>query len=245
MNLLIWQERRNIVAGSNYVKCIRGSRTAFNNLTTKDNNALYFVFSDYGDDNSALYLGSELIADNGANNLDELKNVLIQSLTDKDLLIYDKTLAQWKNISLATLSFEIQSHLGYDKNIFELTETGTLTLAGFDEAKEGSVLAKGSDGKTFWLDVSNHLKRVIVNSILDIDDTALDADQYIYMVKNTDPETEQFDNYDEYMIIDGILEKVGSWAVDLSDYATVDAMDDLKDEVADLRKAITWQDFSF
>lgn len=245
MNLLIWQERRGIVAGSNYVKCIRGSRSAYDSLAIKDSNSLYFVFSDHGSDNSALYLGSELIADNGANNLDELKNVLIQSLADKDLLFYDKTSSQWKNISLATLSLEIQKHLGYDRNIFELTDTGTLTLAGFNEAKEGTVLAKGPDGKTFWLDVSNHLKRVIVESILDIDDSALDADQYIYMVKNTNPETEEFDSYDEYMVIDGVLEKVGSWAVDLSDYATTEAMDDLKEEVADLKKAITWQDFSF
>jgi hypothetical protein len=233
------------VAGSNYVKCIRGSRSAYDSLAIKDSNSLYFVFSDHGKDNSALYLGSELIADNGANNLDELKNVLIQSLADKDLLFYDKTSLQWKNISLETLSLEIQKHLGYDRNIFELTETGTLTLAGFKEAKEGSVLAKGPGGKTFWLDVSNHLKRTIVDSVMDIDEDALDADQYIYMVKASSDEAGKDDIYDEYMVIDGVLEKIGSWAVDLSDYATTEAMDDLKEEVAELKEAITWQNFSF
>ena len=60
---------------------------------------------------------------------------------------------------------------------------------------------------------SQHLKRKIVVSIDSIDLDAPDADLYIYMVPNASG------NYDEYMVVNGELEKVGNWNVDLSDYA--------------------------
>ncbi len=62
-----------------------------------------------------------------------------------------------------------------------------------------------------------HLKRKKVDSIDDIDATADDADQYIYMVP-TGAETDN--KYYEYIVIDGIIEPVGTWEVDLSDYVT-------------------------
>lgn len=67
---------------------------------------------------------------------------------------------------------------------------------------------------------ADHLQRKIVNSTDDIDASAEDAHLYIYMV----PTGLQYedDKYDEYVIIDGFLEKVGSWEVDLTNYATKD-----------------------
>ena len=70
---------------------------------------------------------------------------------------------------------------------------------------------------------SAHLSRKIVESYDDIDVTADDAHLYIYMVPNGFQAND--DKYDEYVVIDGVIEKVGSWEVDLSNYAT-------KDEVA-------------
>lgn len=70
---------------------------------------------------------------------------------------------------------------------------------------------------------SAHLSRKIVESYDDIDVTADDAHLYIYMVPNGFQEND--DKYDEYVVIDGVIEKVGSWEVDLRNYAT-------KDEVA-------------
>lgn len=63
---------------------------------------------------------------------------------------------------------------------------------------------------------ADHLKRKIVDSTADINLTAADASQYIYMVKKGTSVTG--DTYDEYMVINGALEKVGDWGVDLSDY---------------------------
>lgn len=63
---------------------------------------------------------------------------------------------------------------------------------------------------------ADHLKRKIVESTSAIDLKAADASQYIYMVpKGTAGDA---DKYDEYMVIDGVLEKMGDWGVDLSNY---------------------------
>lgn len=61
---------------------------------------------------------------------------------------------------------------------------------------------------------SAHLKRKIVDSVEDIDLTALDADQYVYLVPGEKPEEGNL--YDEYMLLDGVVEQVGK--VDLSGY---------------------------
>lgn len=79
---------------------------------------------------------------------------------------------------------------------------------------------------------SDHLKRTKVNSINDIDTTAKDADQYIYMVPTGLIADD--DKYDEYMIIDGFIEKVGSWEVDLKDYAKTKDVNDALDKKVDI-----------
>jgi len=77
---------------------------------------------------------------------------------------------------------------------------------------------------------ADHLKRKIVDAVDDIDLTAADADQYIYMVPNGADEAG--DKYDEYMVISGALEKVGDWEVDLSEYAkTADVNTELAKKV--------------
>ena len=63
---------------------------------------------------------------------------------------------------------------------------------------------------------ADHLKRKIVTSVDAIDKTAADAAQYIYMVLKSSTKTG--DKYDEYMVIDGEVERVGDWSVDLSGY---------------------------
>ena len=68
---------------------------------------------------------------------------------------------------------------------------------------------------------ASHLKREVFNTILQAtafaESHAETADQYIYMVLNPDSNNEN-DKYDEYLYVNGSLEKVGSWVVDLSQY---------------------------
>ena len=68
---------------------------------------------------------------------------------------------------------------------------------------------------------ADHLKRKVVKSTADIDLKAADASQYIYMVPKGS--AGDADKYDEYMVIDGALEKMGDWGVDLSGYVQKEA----------------------
>ena len=74
------------------------------------------------------------------------------------------------------------------------------------------------------------MKRVIVDSIDDIDVNKEDAERYIYMAPSG---LQDDDNkYYEYVVIDGVIEPVGSWEVDLSAYAkTADVNEALKKKV--------------
>ena len=74
------------------------------------------------------------------------------------------------------------------------------------------------------------MKRIIVDSIDDIDVNKEDAERYIYMAPSG---LQDDDNkYYEYVVIDGIIEPVGSWEVDLSAYAkTADVNEALKKKV--------------
>lgn len=72
---------------------------------------------------------------------------------------------------------------------------------------------------------ADHLQYKIVDSVDDIDPSIDGADNFIYLVKNGD-------SYDEYMVVEGSIEKVGNWAVDLSEYAkTADVTEALKKKV--------------
>lgn len=73
---------------------------------------------------------------------------------------------------------------------------------------------------------ANHLERKIVASIDEID---LSADRYIYMVPSSN--SESGNDYDEYMVINGALERVGNTAVDLSGYVPTEQFDSVKNAV--------------
>lgn len=78
---------------------------------------------------------------------------------------------------------------------------------------------------------ASHLKRKIFESeaaaLLFVAENPDTADQYIYMV----PTGLQYDanKYYEYLVVNGVLEQVGNWDIDLSDYCT-------NDEVVELLK---------
>lgn len=137
-----------------------------------------------------------------------------------------------------------ETEVPVNSDLFEKDENGNLSLKGFDEAAIGSFFVKGEDGELEWktpIDAYTkeetneairqavadavHIKRKIVASTEEIEEymaTNADADQYIFMVPTG--LTEDSDRYDEYMVVEiagqKFLEKVGSWEVNLSNYAT-------------------------
>ena len=128
-----------------------------------------------------------------------------------------------------------------DENQFKFDAEGKLSIVGVDAATEGQVLTVGADGILTWttpidaytksevdnkIAAADHLKRKIVESVDQIDKNADDAMQYIYMVP-TGLEEDQNKFY-EYMVLElagqRVIEKVGSWEVDLSDYVKKEAL---------------------
>ena len=81
----------------NYVKFIRGTPTAFAKLSQKDNDTLYFI-SEANSKKGSLYLGEKLISESIAN-LEDLSNILLENVQDKNLLSYDANGEKWINKS--------------------------------------------------------------------------------------------------------------------------------------------------
>lgn len=71
-----------------------------------------------------------------------------------------------------------------------------------------------------------HLKRKVFDTLEEaqafVDENATTAELYIYMI----PSGLQLDSnrYHEYMVVEGVLEQVGNWEVDLDDYFTEDEL---------------------
>lgn len=148
--------------------------------------------------------------------------------------------------AVASSDDEGGSDLVLDASQFELDENGRLTLRGYTEAETGSFFTKTENGLKWEKPIdaytktetdekiaaAAHLKRKIVESTDDIEAYMAnnsDADQFIYMVP-TGLENDS-DKYDEYMVIiltdhEGIetklIEKVGSWEVNLDNYVTAE-----------------------
>ena len=91
----------------NYVKFMRGSQALYNSLATKDQDTLYFVYENIGDDHGKLYLGNKLISGSSSNpggdiSISDIQDVLIDNnVADGDFLVYDEAEEKWVNKPLA------------------------------------------------------------------------------------------------------------------------------------------------
>lgn len=145
-------------------------------------------------------------------------------------------------------SIEGASSISVNPDLFEYDEKGNLSLKGFDTEALGKIMSVDENGKIKWLNLQDeiasavagaaHLRRKIVENIKDIDVNAKDADLYIYMVPTG--LASDANKYDEYMVMvvtDGegeetrFVEQVGSWDIDLSDYATKEDLESKVDAV--------------
>lgn len=214
---------------NDYVKFVRGSKTAFANLAQKSDDTLYFIYDSADPSSGSLYLGSRLIGGTGGaagSSLGNLQDIVITEIGDKQILIYDEQSKTWKNGSISDI-------ISVDDKSIEKAKVGTLSLKNFETAEIGTLPYKQEDGNLGWMTpvqavevlnvytkdeinskLNQSLSRKIVDSVEAIDLTAADAEQYIYLVPNGE------NTYDEYIVVNGALEKVGDWKTDLSDYVT-------------------------
>lgn len=159
------------------------------------------------------------------------------------------------NSLTVVLDDEESFELIIDDQVFVIdAETSELKLKGYDSASVGQVMVKGENGVTWQTPIdaytkretdekiaaAAHLKRKIVKdyaSIQEYIDQYDDAEQYIFMVPNHDSIFD--DQYDEYMVITiadtKVIEKVGSWEVNLDDYAKKTELDTKVDKAENQR----------
>lgn len=104
------------MANGSYVKFLRGTESAFNKLTIKDNDTLYFIYNSEDASKGSLWLGNKqiIIGTSGGGtttelDLGDLKNVLISEIKDKDILSYDATSGKWINRSVDEIVAEVMS----------------------------------------------------------------------------------------------------------------------------------------
>ena len=106
-------------SSGSYVKFLRGTESAFNKLTTKDNDTLYFVYNSNDASKGSLWLGNKQIVTgtDGSGSvttemdLGDLKNVLMSEtgVKDKDILSYDVSLEKWINRSIDEIVAEVMT----------------------------------------------------------------------------------------------------------------------------------------
>jgi hypothetical protein len=91
---------------------MRGTLSAYEKLTTKNDDTLYFLSNNDGKEGS-LYLGTKLIAGpdiSGATSLGELSDVVLTTGLDYDaILVYDPTVDKWQDYSFDSLTFRPES----------------------------------------------------------------------------------------------------------------------------------------
>lgn len=91
---------------TNYVKFLRGTTNAYNALSSKDPDTLYFI-SEKDQKVGKLYLGDILVAGNVTadgtsvmDSLGELTDVNLEGLADKKVLGYDEATGKWKPMAI-------------------------------------------------------------------------------------------------------------------------------------------------
>ena len=230
---------------ANYVKFRRGNPAAFQailNNNKAEDDTLYFIYEE-NESTSSLYLGSKLIASStidGATTLAALKDVLIDSnLDNNDCLIFDVAQNGWVNKPIADIlpifvgtngespavAGLVPATTDTNKNLFLRSDGIWVDIVTSIEetldlkANINDVYTKEESDNAIEAFIKNyvanldHLKRKIVVSYDSIDPEEENSDRYVYMVPN------DHGSYDEYMVINGIIEKIGDWTVDLKDYA--------------------------
>lgn len=103
----------------NYVKFLRGTPAAWEKVTNKDNNTLYFI-SEPTAEVGSLYLGSKLISGGTSlSTLADLTDVSLdtETLDNNSFLVYNSDSEVWENRTLSELS----NLLGIESSIYQIT----------------------------------------------------------------------------------------------------------------------------
>ena len=99
---------------SGYVRFLRGTKAAFDKIEIKDIDTLYFIYDSEDQTKGSLYLGNKLIGSgNGSTatvtDINDLANVLISNVQDKQILTYDASTKKWVNKTPEEIQIEVMT----------------------------------------------------------------------------------------------------------------------------------------
>lgn len=97
-----------------YVRFLRGTKAAFDKIEIKDKDTLYFIYDSEDQIKGSLYLGNKLIGGgNGSTaavtDINDLANVLINNVQDKQILAYDASAGKWVNKTPEEIQIEVMT----------------------------------------------------------------------------------------------------------------------------------------
>lgn len=97
-----------------YVRFLRGTKAAFDKIEIKDIDTLYFIYDSEDQTKGSLYLGNKLIGgSNGSTatvtDINDLANVLISNVQDKQILTYDASTKKWVNKTPEEIQIEVMT----------------------------------------------------------------------------------------------------------------------------------------
>lgn len=213
---------------ANYVKFMRGTPDAWKNYTNRSSDTLYFIAdptADYGE----LYIGNQIITSSIAAGdivakLSNLTDVDVSSVADGQVLGWNASEGKWIPV---TIEVAAQVDVMVGAGDIEAGKAGLVPApAAGDNYKflrgdgtwaevDGTIdldsyytKAQVDSAITKAISDADHLKREIVDSVDNID---LTKDNIIYMIPSG------FENqnlYEEYIVVNGNVEKVGSWGIE-------------------------------
>ena len=249
---------------TSYVKFLRGTPSAYNNLAFKDSDTLYFV-SEPNSTIGQLYLGDRAIITGDvtesevANYLYQLKDVDTAGAVQNSILGYDAESAKWvvmdvNNLISQSVMVGASATVSGEKGLVPAPEAGQegyflrgdgkwakvdteeienrlndidnsiedLSIIVDTKVNASSVYTKEETDNLIAQEISkvNHLTRKTFDTIEDAEAFILleeNPEKYVYLILTSDNLSEH-NRYDEYLYIEGKLEKVGSWETDLSGY---------------------------
>ena len=102
----------NVLPG--YVRFLRGTKAAFDKIITKDKDTLYFIYDSEDQAKGSLYLGNKLIGGGSGStttvtDINDLANVLISNVQDKQILVYDASAGKWVNKTPEEIQVEVMT----------------------------------------------------------------------------------------------------------------------------------------
>lgn len=97
-----------------YIRFLRGTKAAFDKIEIKDIDTLYFIYDSENQTKGSLYLGNKLIGGgNGSTatvtDINDLANVLISNVQDKQILTYDASTKKWVNKTPEEIQIEVMT----------------------------------------------------------------------------------------------------------------------------------------